>query len=103
MARTPMVTRTLISTRVNVLCLDVLTAEPTNQTFDIARTFKDEDKLMKALKAEYETDSLKLVHIVDTTTVEKLYGMTETEFMNHARELDPATRKAIESETPDEA
>ena len=44
MARTPMVTRTLVSTRANVLCLDVLTAEPTNQTFDIARTFKDEDK-----------------------------------------------------------
>ena len=99
MARKPMVTRTLISTVATVLCLNVETAEPTNETFSIARTFKDDDKLMKALKAEHETDDLKLVHIVDKSEVEKLYGMTETDFMKYASELDPETRKPLSADT----
>jgi hypothetical protein len=95
MARKPMVTRTLVSTSVNVLCLNVETAEPINQTYELARTFTDDDKLMKALRAEYETDTNKLVHIVDKTEVEKLYGMSETDFMKYAKELDPETRKPL--------
>lgn len=106
MARKPMVTRTLISTQVTVLCLDIQSAEPSNVTFSIARTFKDDDKLMKALKDEHETDDLKLVHIVDKKEVEKLYGMTETDFMKYASELDPETRKPLsadgETAVPDE-
>ena len=98
MARKPMVTRTLISTVAIVLCLNVETAEPTNETFTIARTFKDDDKLMKALKAEHETVDLKLVHIVDKSEVEKLYGMTETDFMKYASELDPETRKPLSAD-----
>lgn len=99
MARKPMVTRTLISTVATVLCLNVETAEPTNETFTIARTFKDDDKLMKALKAEHETADLKLVHIVDKSEVEKLYGMSETDFMKYASELDPETRKPLSEDT----
>lgn len=95
MARKPMVTRTLVSTQVTVLCLNVETAEPTNQTYELARTFNDDDKLLKALRAEYETDTNKLVHIVDKTEVEKMYGMSETDFMKYAQELDPTTRKPV--------
>ena len=103
MARKPMVTRTLISTSVTVLCLNVETAEPTNELFNIARTFKDDDKLMKALKAEHETDDLKLVHIVHKEEVEKLYGMSETDFMKYAHELDPETRKPLSADAETDA
>lgn len=101
MARKPMITRTLISTKATVLCLNVETAEPTNETFELARTFKDNDKLMKALKEKYESDTTKLVHIVDTAEVEKLYGMSETDFMLNAVELDPNTRKPLKGEDID--
>jgi hypothetical protein len=61
----------------------------------MARTFNDDDKLLKALRAEYETDTNKLVHIVDKTEVEKMYGMSETDFMKYAQELNPETRKPV--------
>lgn len=95
MARKPMITRTIMSTRASVLCLNVETAEPTTELFELARTYKDEDKLMKALKAQYENESTKLVHITDIVEVEKLYGMSETDFMLNAVELDPTTRKPL--------
>ena len=106
MARKPMITRTIMSTRATVLCLNVETAEPTTEVFELARTYKDEDKLMKALKAQYENESTKLVHITDITEVEKLYGMSETDFMLNAVELDPTTRKPLsqpDSDDTDEA
>lgn len=102
MARKPMITRTIMSTKATVLCLNVETAEPTNETFDLARTYKDNDKLMKALKAQYETENTKLVHIVDVQEVEKLYGMSETDFMLNAVELDPTTRKPLGAPVDDD-
>lgn len=98
MARKPMVTRSIKSTVVNALCLNVETAEPSNESFELARTYATEDKLMKALKENYETETLKIVHVVDTHEKETLYGMSENEFMKHAVELDPATRKALATE-----
>ena len=102
MARKPMITRTLISTKATVMCLNVETAEPTTEVFELARTYKDNDKLMKSLKAQYETEDTKLVHIVDVTEVEKLYGMSETDFMLHAVELDPTTRKPLGAPATDD-
>lgn len=102
MARKPMITRTIMSTKATVLCLNVETAEPSNETFELARTYKDNDKLMKALKNQYETEDTKLVHIVDIEEVEKLYGMSETDFMLNAIELDPTTRRPLGSTDSDE-
>lgn len=102
MARKPMITRTIMSTRATVLCLDIETAEPTTEVFELARTYKDEDKLMKALKAQYENESTKLVHITSIDEVEKLYGMSETDFMLNAVELDPTTRKPLNQSESDD-
>ena len=48
MARQPMVTRTIITTKVNVMCLDVEHGEPCNRTITIPRTYKDEKALLIA-------------------------------------------------------
>lgn len=103
MARIPMVTRSFKVTKVNVLCLDVIKAEPFNQLVVLPTTYKDTDKLMKAVRKEVDNDNVKAVHIVDTTVEDVMYGMTEQEFINHARLLDPTTRKSIENETNNEA
>lgn len=102
MARKPMITRTIMSTRATVLCLNVETAEPTTEVFELARTYKDEDKLMKALRLQYENETTKLVHIAGITEVEKLYGMSETDFMLNAVELDPTTRRPLDQPDSDE-
>lgn len=98
MARKPMVTRTIVTTKVNVLCLDIQSAEPFNKEVTLPRTYKDEKKLLKKVEEVVNTDNVKAVHIVDKTEVETLYGMTEQDFIDNATILDPATRKEAEVE-----
>lgn len=94
--RKPMVTRTIENTAVNVLCMDVNTAEPENKEIVMSGTYKDNDKLMKAIRKEYETDDFKIVHIVDTDVRKELYGMDENKFLAEAVKLDPETRKPLD-------
>lgn len=97
MARKPMVTRTIITTKVIVLCLDVNSAEPFNETVTLPRTYKDDKKLLKSVEEVINTAYVKAVHIVDKKEIETLYGMTEQDFINNAKILDPATRKEAEA------
>ena len=94
-----MVTRTIVTTKVNVLCLDIKSAEPFNKVVRLPRTYKDEKKLLKKVEEVVNTDDVKAVHVVDKEEVETLYGMTEQDFIRNATILDPATRKEIEPET----
>lgn len=96
MARKPMVTRTITTTKVIVLCLDVNSAEPFNETVTLPRTYKDDKKLLKSVEEVINTAYVKAVHIVDKKEIETLYGMTEQDFINNAKILDPATRKEAE-------
>ena len=89
MARIPMVTRTITTTVAEVLCLDVQTAEPFNQTVTLPRTYKDEKSLMKQVTKLIDDDSIKAVHIVAKKEVETLYGMTEQEFITLAKPMPP--------------
>lgn len=93
MARVPMVTRTITTTEVNVMCLDVEKGEPINKDVTVSRTFKDDEKLLKEVKKIVETDTIKAVHIVDKREVETLYGMAEQEFIEHATVLPPREAK----------
>ena len=97
MARKPMVTRTITTTKVIVLCLDVNSAEPFNETVTLPRTYKDDKKLLKSVEEVINTAYVKAVHIVDKKEIETLYGMTEQDFINNAKILDPATRKEVEA------
>ena len=99
MARKPMVTRTIVTTKVNVLCLDINSAEPFNKVVTLPRTYKDEKKLLKKVEEVVNTDEVKAVHIVLKEEVETLYGMTEQDFITNATILDPYTRKELETET----
>lgn len=97
MARKPMVTRTIITTKVTVLCLDINAAETFNETVTLPRTYKDDKKLLKSVEEVINTEEVKAVHIVDKKEIETLYGMTEQDFINNAKILDPATRKEAEA------
>lgn len=92
MARVPMVSRTITTTKANVMCLNVTTGEAENKVITVPRTYKDNEKLLKVLKKQEETDTLKLVHVVDVQTEETLYGMTEADFIAHAQILPPRTQ-----------
>ena len=102
MARLPMVTRTIKTTKVNVMCLDVTKGEPFNKDVVLPRTYTDDNKLLKKVKDIVDTDDVKAVHIVKKEEIETMYGMSEQDFINSAKVLDPATRKALAQETTSE-
>lgn len=89
MARTPQVTRTIQTTKVNVLCLNIKEGNPFNQTVVLPRTYKDDNHMLKAVEKVINTESVKAVHIVDSVVEETLYGMSEQKFIELASVLPP--------------
>ena len=98
MARKRMVTRTVTGTEAEVKVVVISENEITNIKVTVSGEFTDNDKLLKAIKKETETEDLKVLAIVTTTKIDKCYGMLESEFIKLAKELDPETRKALESD-----
>ena len=96
MAKKPMVTRTMQTTRVDVLCLDIVNGEPFNESVVLPRTYKDDGALLKAVEKVINDDERKAVHIVSSEVIEKLYGMTEEKFLEVADELPPRKAKSNE-------
>lgn len=84
-----MVTRTILTTEVSVLCLDLIKSEPFNMDVSLPRTYKDEKAMMKKVSALIDNDERKAVHIVRTEVKETLYGMPEDEFIAAAQVLPP--------------
>lgn len=91
-----MVTRTVVLTKCEALCIDVTTAETSINLYHLTGNYSTTDSALKALKKDYETDTFKVVAIQDIAENEILYGMSELDFIEHAKVLDPETRKAIE-------
>ena len=98
MARKRMVTRTVTGTEAEVKVVVISKDEITNIKVTVGGEFTDNEKLLKAIKKETETDDLKVLSIVTSTKIDKCYGMLESEFIKLAKELDPETRKALESD-----
>lgn len=93
MARERMITRTVVATEVNALCLDIETAEPFNKTVILSGTFKDKQAIEKVAKKAIDTDLEKCVAVVEYTEKETLYGMPEQQFIELAKVLPPRDSK----------
>ena len=88
MARKPMVTRNISTTTVTVLGMDTELCEPMNKTCIIAGRFKDEKKLFKAVAKNLETETFKVVKIVDIQLDNTLYGQTLEQFIENSEILE---------------
>ena len=102
MARAPMVTRELIGTEANVLVVDTVNAATDYREFTVPGKYRTTEHLLKAIKKVHETDTYRIVKVIDSKEVHKLYGMPIAQFYTHAIELDPETRKPIETVTNEE-
>lgn len=100
MARKRMVTRTVQSTKVVVMCANTETAEIENYEAEIAGTYSDDKKLMKAIESVVATDVIKPVAIKSQEIVETLYGMEEQKFIENA-EILPKREKSQDAEPTD--
>ena len=89
MAREPKVTRTIKVTNVTFLAIDLVSAEPYTETVNITHAPKTEKLIMKKLEKEFDNENRKAVKIVDISITEKLYGMSEEDFIAYAEEMPP--------------
>lgn len=95
MARERMVTRTITNITVKALCMDTDTCEVSRNTYSIGNIETDEKIMLKVTQQLYETDTFKIVKIEDYDITERLFGMSEVDFMKYAIELNPETRKPL--------
>ena len=93
MARVPQVTRTIPTTDVKFLVVNTELRQTYEQVITLPRTYKDEDKMMKALEKVLAGEPIKAVSIISYEVRETLYGMTEAEFIKHAEVLPPRDKK----------
>lgn len=87
MARKPMVTRTIQTTKAKVLCLNVETAQSFVQEVVLPRTYKDDKAVLKMVEEIVNNDTVKAAHVISTEVNETLYGMTEQKFIELAKPL----------------
>ena len=103
MARAKMVTRTITATKVEAQIVTISASEITTINVTVSGEFDDADKLLKAVKKQTETNDIKVLQVLTSEKIEKLYGMLESDFLAQAKELDPETRKALaQNETAQE-
>ena len=98
MARTPMVTRTIISTKCTVLCMNLTEGTPFEQVVTIPRTYADTAKMLKEVQKQVDSETVKAVHIKSYEEEETLYGMLESKFMEYADVLPPRGAKEESAE-----
>lgn len=92
MARKRMVTRTVQSTKVLVMCANTETASIENYEVTVSGVFSDDAKLMKEVEKVLASETIKPVAIKEKTIEEKLYGMEEQKFIENAEVLPSRTK-----------
>lgn len=92
MARERMVTRTVELCEAHIMALDTTTAKVETLVCEIGGGLTEEKAILKAAKKIYETATYKLVAVQSITVKEILYGMSEIDFIKHAKVLPPRTK-----------
>ena len=86
-----MVTRTIELNTYTVRTMNIETAEVRDIDYTVGTSYKPGD-VLKQLRAEHETDTFKLVAVINHTTETHLYGMDEQTFINNAVIMPPRTK-----------
>ena len=95
MARERQVTRTINSIEVTAICMDISTNEVSDKVLTITGDTPTNEQALKQLKKVYETETFKVVAVKEIKVTEKLFAMSEIDFLKYAVELDTETRKPI--------
>lgn len=79
-----MITRTIQKKVYNTLVFDCVENITRQSDFILTEKVKDNDEALKLLRKRYEGDSIKVCAIISTKIEEKLYAMTEVDFLKYA-------------------
>lgn len=82
---TKLISRTVNESVYDVMALNINTKEVRNISVSVgSMTFKDDSKALDFIRNTHDTDSVKAVAIIGKTQRDKLYVMTESEFLKRA-------------------
>ena len=84
MAIERMVTRTIQKKVYVCKVFDKVTEEMCTAEFVLTDKVKDNETALKMLKKRYDGDSIQILKISDTKIEEKLYAMSEVDFIKYA-------------------
>lgn len=93
MRKEKLITRTITVSTAQFMCLDTETANVEIATAELIGKV-DNETALKMYKATVETDTFKVVSCQSVNYTEQLYGMTEKEFIKHAKILPPRSKTA---------
>lgn len=104
MPRVPVVSRTIKTTEVTVMCLDIEAGEPMHRDVTLCRTYKSESDMLKAAAPiiEKAEPNLRAVHIARHEVKETLYAMPEQEFVAHAKPIQKPIKDENEANNENE-
>lgn len=84
-----MVTRTIDLTMVEALMVDIVSATVSNVTLQVPGKYSNSPELLELVRANNESDTMKVAGITAARPESRLYGMTESEFMLYGQVLPP--------------
>jgi len=94
MARVPVITRTITTTKVEMLAVNVDRKSTETVEVTLPRTYKDEQAMLKMANKRNENQFIKYVAVIGTPVVSsKRWGMTEEEFIDKGYEFPPYKSK----------
>ena len=96
MAREPMITRTIQTTSVNLLCVNTNDGTTFTYTMKLPRTYKDDKHILKVAEKFINDETIKAVKVIEANVEQTLYGMTEAKFLETAEVLPTRTTKSNE-------
>lgn len=89
--RKPQVTRKIRQTAVRYVINS--SGKPEVHATLLIGVLTDEKKILEKVREKFP--DVEIVGVMEHKVIEKLYGMAEADFLQHAKELDPKTRKAL--------
>ena len=93
MAIERMVTRTIQKKVYVCKVFDNVTEEMRTAEFVLTDKVKDNDTALKLLKKRYDGDSIQILKISDTKIEEKLYAMSEVDFLKYAHIVEKDSKE----------
>lgn len=87
-----MITRTIQKKVYTCMVFDCVSMETRMTDFVLTEKITDDDAALKMLRKRYEGDSIKIAAIVKTHIEEKLYAMSEVDFLKYAHIVEKESK-----------
>ena len=101
MARTRVVTRTIVGTEYTVMTVNTVAGAVGTAKYTLTGEKYTDEKALKKLQKLYDTETEKVVSITNKESVDCIYGMLESDFVKYAKRMDDERHFVDEEEDLD--